>query len=95
MVDKQESILQSIQTRTRTRSLADTRFDNVTFYVTAQKRNKKKANTKTNTNTNSNKKQKVSTDAWLGKRLRSIFNSKENETSKVPTKESQIAVIVS
>mmetsp|Transcript_48320 Transcript_48320/g.52232 ORF Transcript_48320/g.52232 Transcript_48320/m.52232 type:complete len:247 (-) Transcript_48320:203-943(-) len=54
MVNKQASILQSIQTRTTTRSLVNLAFDNVTFYVNEQKRNKKKANTNTNTNTDSN-----------------------------------------
>ena len=82
MVDKQALILQSIQTRTTTRSLADSGFDSVTFYVNEQKRKKNKANKNTNTNTNSNKKQKVLTDPWLGKRVRSIFNPREKETSK-------------
>ena len=40
MVDKQASILQSIQTRTTTQSLVDSGFDNVTFYVNEQKRKK-------------------------------------------------------
>ena len=51
-------------------------FDNVTFYVNEQKREKNK------TNTNSNKKQKLSADPWLGKRVRSTFNPREEETSK-------------
>ena len=33
-------------------------------------------------NTNNNKKQKFSTDPWLGKRVRSIFNPREKETSE-------------
>ena len=71
MVGKQVSILQSIQTRTTTRSLVNPGCDNVTFYM-----NEKKANT------NSNKKQKLFADPWLGKRVRSIFNLREKETSK-------------
>lgn len=37
MVDKQESILQSIQTRSTTQSLIDPGFDAVDFYMNEQK----------------------------------------------------------
>ena len=50
MVDKQASLLHSIQTRTTTRSLGDHKFDNVTFYVSEQKRKRKKI-TQTQTQT--------------------------------------------
>ena len=84
MVDKQASILQSIQTRTTTRLLVDPGFDNVPFYVNEQKIKKNKANT----NTNRNKKQKLSTDLWLGKKSKIYIQSKRKENfQKVPIKE--------